>query len=619
MSGETSESIMSETNPNKYTSNNRSNVSRNLQQELRYLKDPLELAKHVEYTLRRGDEEKAAALVRMSSRAVANIVCWNHLIKYQLQKGKHSKALETYNDLKKRGLQPDSYTYLILLDGLATSAGNNPKALGRALSIYHALNGPNSAAAPSIMHTNAALKVCSQAHDLDSIWDILSKLPNRGPHAANATTYTTLLNALRHSAAEAPVSTGVQGESPAAAIEAAIVQAKRVWQSIIERWLGGDFGIDEDLVCAMGRLLMSGSRPRDWDDVFTLVQQTMGIARLTPRLGSVARPSLDRSSREDGAFATESAPIGRAKSTRTTTFAAPSNNTLSLIIGTCTKASLKEVAIDYWSLLTDRTNYGIPPDSDNYHTLLRLFRLTCYSGDALRIVTQDMPHAGISANPKTFRIALAACARAQKAEKAQADKLAWDHANQLVEYMLTALPHPDPQALSVYLALTTERAEAERSSGRQPHLLKVADGSALDRAAVAPRPLVRKHIVDGPTAGGGTAQLAARERASATYAHALSLVERALPRIRRILTFGLDVGARPRVMARRAERSGRPAPSFDRADFTAATRKLLDSVLMAYQRVLDMHALDADALDSIKRKRIELVQFTKTREQRGTL
>lgn len=67
--------------------------------ELKYLRDPVKLAEHVAYTLEQDDVEKALALTRVSSRALSNVVSWNHVIDWQMKKGKTRAAFETYNEV----------------------------------------------------------------------------------------------------------------------------------------------------------------------------------------------------------------------------------------------------------------------------------------------------------------------------------------------------------------------------------------------------------------------------------------------------------------------------------------------------------------------------------------
>lgn len=71
----------------------------NISTELKYLKDPLKLADHVRYVLSQDDGEKALALVRMSSKQLANTVSWNHMIDWQMKNRRANAALDTYNEV----------------------------------------------------------------------------------------------------------------------------------------------------------------------------------------------------------------------------------------------------------------------------------------------------------------------------------------------------------------------------------------------------------------------------------------------------------------------------------------------------------------------------------------
>lgn len=50
---------------------------------------------------------------------------------------------------------------------------------------------------PNIIHTNAVLKVCALARDMDALWGVAAKLPTKGFGAPDNLTYTTILNAIR--------------------------------------------------------------------------------------------------------------------------------------------------------------------------------------------------------------------------------------------------------------------------------------------------------------------------------------------------------------------------------------------------------------------------------------
>lgn len=476
-----------------------------LRKELTYLNDPFKLAEHVLETLKAGNDEKALALVRLSSRELANIVSWNHVIDYQMKQGKTSVAIDTYNEvsytrlflrqsitdniqMKKRGVQPDSHTYLILLRGLSMHA-HLSQSLGKALSLYHSMSSPKSKVSPTIMHANAMLRVCSRAQDIDSMWDIVSKLPERGPHAPNAWTYTTILNTVRMHALANPPSDET-ADSGARRREEAVVEGRQLWDVIIRRWRAGDVALDEELVNAMGRLLLIGARPRDWDDVLSLLQQSMNLARLIPRLGTAARaedpnaphirapatpvdmkndaadtPAHKHDSPRPGAefdpFHLANPPQHSRTKTSSTSrrtahaYAIPGNSTLSLALEACLKTATLPAALDYWSLLTGPDTHGIHPDLDNAHMLLRVHRQARASAAAVSLVTDDFPRWRLAASPKTFRIALAACAR--DARNAAA---ALDAAGRLLDCAANRLPDPDVRSMCLYAELAARSGDS---------------------------------------------------------------------------------------------------------------------------------------------------------------
>lgn len=352
--------------------------------------------------------------------------------------------------MKKRGQKPDSYTYLLLLRGLADHA-HHPHTLGRALSLYHAINAEKSSERSTvirnIIHTNAILKVCSRADDLDSMWDIASQLPDRGPHAANNWTYTTIFNCMRNQAIN--INAQESAEDVARGREATIVDARKLWTPVIQRWRQGDLLVDEVLVCAMGRLLLIGSRPRDWDDVLSLVRQTMNIPRLLPRLGSAAReasgaeriraPAIPADMKNDaGEIVDEygdarpgdefnavddivipktvgASALARGRTpSHTFIYARPGHSTLSLILEACLKMAAKQPARNYWDLLTDPSGYAVRPDFDNVSNYLRILRQARAAAEAVALVCDEMPRLHLVPSGKIYRIAMSACQRDSK-------------------------------------------------------------------------------------------------------------------------------------------------------------------------------------------------------------
>ncbi|ORY10406.1 hypothetical protein BCR34DRAFT_485685 [Clohesyomyces aquaticus] len=444
---------------------------RSRQQELRYLTDPLELAGFVRKELKKDKAEEMLQLVRMASASMQCIVSWNHIIDHHLAKGSIGQATKIYNEMKKRAQFPDSYTYTILLRGFAANAQLSG-VLEKALAVYHSLYAPNSRIQPSIIHTNAMLKVCSRTANMDALWGVAAKIPEKGPAAANAATFVLILNAIRQSLlVDVPV--GEPDKQVARRREEGIVQGRRIWEDVIGKWRNADLVIEEELVCAMGRLLLIGTRPRDWDDVLSLIEQTMDIPRMVPRLGSPARkeagypdvratnvpeeyrveynhlgPSKE-SARGDEFLPIVSRGVGSAVS-NPLTYATPSNNTISLIQEACQKVVGQMAATEYWNMLTDPTTYGVKPDINNINQRLRVLRQSRGSYNAVGILKEYFIDGNERPAPGTFRIAMSTCVR----DKNNHNSL--NHANQILDIMQTTLEDVDPKAVIMYanLAMT---------------------------------------------------------------------------------------------------------------------------------------------------------------------
>jgi hypothetical protein len=373
--------------------------------------------------------------------------------------------------MKKRAQFPDAYTYTIILRGLSMNA-HTSGVLSKALSVYHSLSAPNSRVEPSIIHTNAALRVCARAMDMDALWGVAAKIPETGPQAANAVTYVTILNAIRqHVLVAAPH--GELEDAAAARRDRGVVDGRRMWEDIVARWRNADLKLDEDLVCAMGRLLLVGSRPRDWDDVLSLIEQTMDIPRLIPRLGTTERmnaglphlraPNTPAHLRyDDDHLAPDTAAMRGDEFMALTpqgvggvvsnplSYVRPGNNTLSVVQEACQKVVANKAAQKYWDLLTDPTTYNIAPDVNNLHMRLRNLRQDRASGTALAVLEEDMVAKGIVPKPGTFRIALSTCVR----DKNNHNSLR--HAGKMMQIMLQTLEDADAKAVGMFadLALT---------------------------------------------------------------------------------------------------------------------------------------------------------------------
>ncbi len=383
--------------------------------------------------------------------------------------------------MKKRAQLPDAYTFTIIFRGLSWYP-HFSQSSARALSIYQSMFAENSPVRPSIIHTNAVLKVCALAHDVDALLGIAAELPIRGSGAPDNLTFTIILNAIRSKAfGETSPRTATSREEDTERNETtalAIQQGRRLWLEVRRRWMSGDLRLDEEFVCAMGRLLLLGNKAQDHDDILSLLEQTMDVPRQVARLADVAprraeealgpdddlelsphvpaniKPEtlLPAPKEEDELPDPPSDPFAPPASAAGPKQSAvrPGRNTLSLVLDACIRLKYVRAAQNYWGLLTSPDGqHKVIPDGENYHTYLRLLRLQRSSKLALELV--DEMRSGIltgrtgSLQIKTFRIALSCCVRDIN------NKNSIIHAGKLVRRMMDTLPYPDAKALSMYL------------------------------------------------------------------------------------------------------------------------------------------------------------------------
>jgi hypothetical protein len=250
------------------------------------------------------------------------------------------------------------------------------------------------------------LKVCARANDLDALWGIAAKIPEKGKNAANHVTYTIILNAITMSLlVNPPLNESV--EQRAARIDRGVLEGRRIWQEVIGKWKNGNIKMNEELVCAMGRMLLTGSRPRDWDDVLSLVEQTMDIVRQAPRLEDrkshglphIRAPNVPDEFRFDDdhlgpgdppARGDEFLPVSRINpdkpAKKPLEYATPGRNTLSMVTEACQKIVALKAATAYWTLLTHHHTYNIMPDINNVHQYLRVLRQSRSSAEVAKFM-----------------------------------------------------------------------------------------------------------------------------------------------------------------------------------------------------------------------------------------
>lgn len=397
--------------------------------------------------------------------------------------------------MKKRMQQPDSHTFTMLLRGFSLQSSRHPKRkppVDLALKIYHSMSADNCPVKPNIIHTNAVLHICALAGDIDALWGVAAKLPQRGPGTPTNFTFTTILDAIRMSAWQSGNDLEDQSvEETGVRRQESVIQGRRIWEEVISRWRAGDLWIDERLACSMGRLLLLGTVTQDFQDVLSLAEQVMGIPkrnadRIEPP-PTVSYPMSQEVQPTDPATSsTEPTPtpldppsspppptdlvrVFRSDPSKDppNLTAQPGPNTLSLLLAAGINLRQPRIAQYYWNLLTSPTGpYKVAPDNENYHMYLRLLRLQHNSRLALQVVqdlisqANDAPRKANAEDgavmegkkqgavaAKTFRIALSCCVRDKNNPEAI------NHATEIVRLMQETLTAPDIRSLGMYLDL----------------------------------------------------------------------------------------------------------------------------------------------------------------------
>ncbi|KAI1500472.1 hypothetical protein F5X99DRAFT_236176 [Biscogniauxia marginata] len=423
------------------------------QKHLQYLKDPLHIAEYVKRAISNGQFEEALLVTKKASRNTKVTVSWNHLIDYQLRHDRIHAAFRLYNDMKKHAQLPNAQTFTIIFRGCARSS-HTALAVSEAVKLYHNMLS-RERMQPNTIHMNAVLQVCAKAIDIESMFTIV-QTANDGLRAPNNQTYTAILNALRAWLDDGPNKNDLTEPEKKDATAKAIQQAKAIWEEAISRWRSGAIILDEELVCAMGRLLLMGSY-QDVRSVEALVEQTMMLPRDDNKRidddtkGARSGIQSDENTKLIVATARQNA---KAPGVPATPHALPGNNSLSMILESLGKTGRTTRALRYWGIFTK--NYNVVPDKENWLQLLYVFG--CGKASARTVAyLEHMPAALIG--PKHIRTAMENCLRDNL------NRSAFHHATRVLEIMLTNFRIPDVLVLQKYLriAFANKRHFEERS------------------------------------------------------------------------------------------------------------------------------------------------------------
>lgn len=430
-------------------------TQRALRWQVDQLGDPYQIAKHVQVLLSKSRFTEALDLTREASRTEKVAVSWNYLIEYEARHRGLRAAMKLFNEMKKRNQQPTAQTYTMILKECADLA-SSPHALSEAVKLYNNML-KSERIKPNTIHLNAMLRVCSKAHDLETMFTILESI-NQGMRAPNNQTFTTILNALRAHAdrekkmverAQHPELETLPNDYMDKLVKQTIERAQGIWQDVLARWKSADIVVDEELVCAMGRVLLLGGY-HEKNSILELVEQTMGVPRDEGALIALTRqavvpPVADHSQppqrQPQGPPPSEMRKVhARDPKPASPGLARPGKNTLSLILTATEDTGKTSLASRYWEVFTRK--YGVEPDAENWRSLLRSLHRGHNSAKTVEYL-RAMPPALTS--EKTFLRAMKTCMRDNL------NKHAFNHATQILEMMLLRCRYPDLATMRLYL------------------------------------------------------------------------------------------------------------------------------------------------------------------------
>lgn len=383
--------------------------------------------------------------------------------------------------MKKRAQLPNAQTYTIIFKGCAES--KHPLlAVSEAFKIYNALLA-SSRMKPNQIHLNAMLELCARAQDIETLFIVLRSA--NGLRAPNNLTYTIILNALRHQSSNQINPNEDRKEQERAvrsSIAASISRSKLVWDEVITRWKKGEIVMDEELMCAMGRVLLLGGAA-EIDSILSVVGEVLGITNLRdgepglvdPRAQKAARSQTPAKSAEsqspkrietpeqieesdkevkfassqpqDTTYAAAVAPPPPTQSTKTSTGPMAmgkmaGNNTLSLVMRALALAKRTKLAARYWDYFIQTQN--IVPDRGNYRDYIDCLSTGAASGKAARVLV-SMPNSIADGN--LFRRGLVICHWDLYNDKK------FENATLIHNNMVKKLRVPDTRCMKLYLQI----------------------------------------------------------------------------------------------------------------------------------------------------------------------
>ncbi|KAK9463636.1 uncharacterized protein V1516DRAFT_661766 [Lipomyces oligophaga] len=175
-------------------------------------------------------------------------VAWNYILKQLFSEERVAKAIQAFNEMRKKGSPPNEHTITIIFNGLAECSHKTPSACEKAYHIFaHLLERGDFPI--NTIHLNAALHVCAIANNVDMMYKILELTEYDIP--MNAATYNTIISTI--------------GLSPRDHLREPVgVEAKAVIRDAVKDCRAGKYTPDSQLVISAARLLLKSKDSDDW-------------------------------------------------------------------------------------------------------------------------------------------------------------------------------------------------------------------------------------------------------------------------------------------------------------------------------------------------------------------
>jgi hypothetical protein len=298
----------------------------------------------------------------------------NYIMRYARYKIFFSFSDSNEQQMKKRSQSPDSYTLSIILTAL--SKHPHPQTVvPKAIQILESMQRPESLVQPNHIHYNQVLQLCAKAGEIDSLWQILSTMPEKGPNAPSSKTFSIVLQNIK---------TSLELTNSKEDREELIRTAMNIWGIVADKWNKGIVTVDSHLVCDMVKVLVLGGQKDDYLNALDLIEQTTGERR--PEISNRHRKQVKTTESNEDTFTRNEDDNSKALAPTSPSFAVvnrspaahgmqlvrPTVQILDAALWVCYHLKDAYLAKHYWDNLTSNNRVNV--DGASFKVYLKVLR-----------------------------------------------------------------------------------------------------------------------------------------------------------------------------------------------------------------------------------------------------